>query len=1112
MLGKIFKKLVWLIIVSFMLVRGAVAIDTPAVPKLVIPKCLKAPVIDGKFSEAEWSDACAITGFMGAGSKCLTDLQPVAFLTYDDKNFYFAMKNLFNYKRLANMTKRDSQVINDDAFELFLNPNFGTKAGSMKGYYQFIGNSIGTIYDIKHQPGIGQIYPGWNGNWEFKNSVTENEWIAELSVPFSELGVEAPSDGTKWNITVCRDYSSNAPFQERWTTWSYSSNFSQINRMAEVSFNSLTPAVQILSFGELQKGKLNLNIKLKNNTSSIQNIAILSSIKESTGTILVETQTENVKLNSNESKIVNLNKTFSVKEENVLYILVKNSDNNEIYYEATVPFVKEKEEKIIVEEKKQFGYWIANYPYHNVFEAKINLSDEPDKDEVKKAEVKIYKLPEKKLIQGGKISEFVKEEAIVKLDLPKLAEGEYEAVATLFDGGGNEISKQTQTFKRKIFPWEHNKLGISEDILPPYTPIKAEKNKIECLGKIYTINGSGLCEQVEAGIESEKEPLLSSSMKIIYTSNDETYKMEHSKEPKFIKTAKHEVILKGELATKGLKIETDTLIEYDGMIKIDINIIPKDEIKIDALTLEIPFISKNATLMHTWNEGLRYSGFVPETEDFDVPAWSPLPSENFMPFIWIGNEDKGLCWFAESDENWSLDDKKAGIEVVRRAKQVVLLLNIINKPTVLTNPRKITFGFLATPVKPFPVGWRTWGSPLSKTELPGKRVTGHGGNWPGLIGIDGFSSGDFNKTKKWAMERKSDDDKIAVYMVTSGMPLNQPEFEVFKGEWNGLNPYYTEFCGEGYLKQEGDAYPFLYRTREACTKAGAALTQSNIDMRVWYLNELNKNCDIDGGYWDGGIYYPWMGNIVTGTAYKKDDGTLAYKWALFNCRQLHKRFATVCYQNKKESFNEAHTSGMVYIPVITFMNTMLGGEWLIQTDEEIDLIDLWRLDIIRAEMGKQWGLVPKMLLMTRAESGEWVGSDVMPTRSGLAICILHDIIPYVAYGNPHEWRRFEKAKAEFGIGESDVEFIGYWTNKITSDSKDVKISVYKRKSKVLLAPVNIGKKGVMQTVDLSNLKLVSIKKIYDAQTGEDLIQRYNNGKLTFFVPRHDFRIILIETY
>ena len=129
------------------------------------------------------------------------------------------------------------------------------------------------------------------------------------------------------------------------------------------------------------------------------------------------------------------------------------------------------------------------------------------------------------------------------------------------------------------------------------------------------------------------------------------------------------------------------------MIRVDLDVAPQgDNVTVEELLLEMPVRPEHARYLYhfpgQWGS-VANSGFLP------AGGWTHA----FKPFVWLGDEDRGLAWFCESDENWSPADPQQALTISRREDRVVLCCHLIERPTVLAGPLKYTFGFQATPVK-----------------------------------------------------------------------------------------------------------------------------------------------------------------------------------------------------------------------------------------------------------------------------------------------------------------------------------------------------------------------------------------------------------------------------
>ena len=115
-----------------------------------------------------------------------------------------------------------------------------------------------------------------------------------------------------------------------------------------------------------------------------------------------------------------------------------------------------------------------------------------------------------------------------------------------------------------------------------------------------------------------------------------------------------------------------------------------------GLVLEIPLAAKYARLL--WHN--RYPG-----SRWDEQKPGLLPEDGFtgafLPALWLGDEDSGLQWFAESDAGWHLSQPDRAVEIVRDGDRVILRVQMIDAPTDVGKSMSGSFGLQATPVKPW---------------------------------------------------------------------------------------------------------------------------------------------------------------------------------------------------------------------------------------------------------------------------------------------------------------------------------------------------------------------------------------------------------------------------
>lgn len=177
-----------------------------SVAKTFIPSKTKTPpVIDGKFEKA-WETAAEISPFCNYQTGKTAVTRTRAYVMYDDLNLYIAFRcdetNLNELQQESRDRNRDgATVCNNDRIEVFISPrNDGA-------YYQFAVNWCGAVLDglYNSRDWTGAAALEWNGNWNAAAAINDsgNEWIVEMSIPFSTLKIN-PGKNISMGMNFCR--------------------------------------------------------------------------------------------------------------------------------------------------------------------------------------------------------------------------------------------------------------------------------------------------------------------------------------------------------------------------------------------------------------------------------------------------------------------------------------------------------------------------------------------------------------------------------------------------------------------------------------------------------------------------------------------------------------------------------------------------------------------------------------------------------------------------------------------------------------------------------------------------------------------------------------------
>jgi hypothetical protein len=513
--------------------------------------------------------------------------------------------------------------------------------------------------------------------------------------------------------------------------------------------------------------------------------------------------------------------------------------------------------------------------------------------------------------------------------------------------------------------------------------------------------------------------------------------------------------------------------------------------------MTIPVREETASLMHVQGSGARgnFSGAIPlgrgTVYDSLKQATSHLPG-GFVPHVWVGNLHRGLSWFAESDEGWVSVPVRPALEIVREPGRVAIRLNVINRPAVLAAPRTLgMMGLMATPFKPL---------------LPIRNIRTRAVNWLFPRGINQYcqyapypEAMDYARLDAdlKALAEQWECEGIRLYFNKHELGAAMPEVPVFDYEWGGLEP--------------GEAYPAsLNRFGPVRGMAiGRALTDSRVDMMVYYIAELARKTRLAGTYWDITGIYADLPLLENGSAYRNDEGRLVAKFCLARSRQLFKRVATAWQDVRGEPDSmEIHSTNHMGLPFYSFAYAWLNFEWLWPNEKVLrpdgrvkDFIDLRPLDLMATE-----GVPSQFGVWIASINGGYRPPDPPEARrivrSGEALAVLHN--------------HFTGPGPSFGPRDA-ADFIGYWDEgrRIRTDHDLVKASLWHKGLDAELAVVNLSLSNMEATVtaDLAALGWKGVEHVTNVDTNDrqapprPTAARGGAAELRLTVDAHDYRVL-----
>lgn len=1093
----------------------------------------KPPEIDGKINEGEW-DTLQVNGLIGRDDG-IEPRTAIFWIGSDRRELYIAMQSEFHPEhgmltRLKPMNDDDIPVLMDDSIEIWIDPvtNNPNKKDS-DNFFQIAFNASGAIDDMAIAAKDGKINKKWRGKYKIASSMDKNIWTCELAVDLKSLGINENSFSFPWGIRVNRNW--KMPWvQGKWNPATLS--FIDSKTMPLIRFVDNAPIIQQLSYQNNAKTEVDIEVRLKNPGNTKMELAVSLGHNEIHQPRYY--QKEKITLPPGKEEIVKYE--FQVPDPNnyqgISEIEVKSSDGS-ICFLRDYAWQMRPKGRIwdITGAQKTAVFDLGYYPYHKKIKVRIDVSTVDFRKQLEEMIVKVTPHGKDEILFEKRFPASSNSNIIEEIiEIPELKNGSYD-VKIYFKVAGKILEKPLiEMFERYHFPWEHNQLGISDEVIPPFTPIELDGKVVKTILRDHEMSPIGLWSQVK----SKGQDLLATPMELQLSSEGKRLRI---KTNGLEFTTVKPNLLKGYSNWETNKFQGKTCFEYDydGMMKVILELTPKVSVAIDCFRMVIPLKTPSIPLMHVIADGIRITEAKGLTEKQGVVWRSQEVNRGFIkapfvPYIWIGGPERGICWFADTDKGWILNREKDSALIIRENGVTSLVIDFINSPTQLDKPLKVVFGLQATPVKPMPSNWRQWGATENhpfKWMWFGAEAYWSGANvalWPyknDFIILDKyrqaretgktdwkffdnlFNNFDYHEwykpkheaAKHFRTHVSSGYSKIAnfkpdaltAYTNVTGALMSTPEWWTFQDEWTF------------------DAY----RLRDARTderetlklnETGTCLSKSRIDFMLWQYKKLMEAL-MDGIYWDN-MYPHAVRDPMNGEAYKLPDGSVQSSVNIFAMRELVKRTAVLAHKMGKPRANMVHMTTANLIPVYSFADMTLDWEWKYGMD---DFQERFPAEFILTEStGLQTGCIPFVLAGMLGDATKERKEFVRRTYIGWTL--VHELksesLDSFVY----------KIIYDFGYGDSDCHVFNWWESEPTvkMTGAEAKYLLLSKKNRLLLIICSSGEGGEV-TVSFTGKMENTAKECLRALNVESKQTiPITEGKFSFKLPKHDYRIFILS--
>lgn len=539
---------------------------------------------------------------------------------------------------------RDGALWLDDAFEFFVQP-----MGSAE-YYQVIVSPAGEVADFRGRDA------SWNADVQAAACIAGGAWYVEMRIPWSDLGRE-PEPGEVWRVNFARDIAGSRPL-----TWApVKSNFHEPEAFGELRFAADGSPVGVRRIRRTQDHRLLIDAQGEEGATL-------------TATLLAQAA-EIASATAAESCLLEL----PIAQPGGYVLRMEGVAGDQTLFRQEVPVVRRAPLEVtltkgLLEADRVVVGMDASASGQTPDDFRVTVGDlEPVRVEAGEAPMRAEATVSVAGLGPGTI--------------PVIAEALRE---------GEVVARAETSFELPPDPeWLGSEIGRSNAVPAPWTPVRAEGSAVRVWGREYAFGDGPLL----SGVTTHGEQVLAAPMRLVTVAGG---RRQAWREAELRWTGRTAERAEGVMTARAdeASLECAVACEFDGMMRFDLVVAPDEGVVLERLVLEIPLREEHAKYLHladaSW--GGSVSTALPEE------GWE----HRFMPFVFLGDEWRGLQWFAESDEGWRPGDPGRAITITRRDGVGTLRLRMVEEALEPDEVFRVTFGLQATPVREVGPEHREW--------------------------------------------------------------------------------------------------------------------------------------------------------------------------------------------------------------------------------------------------------------------------------------------------------------------------------------------------------------------------------------------------------------------
>ncbi len=672
-----------------------------------------------------------------------------------------------------------------------------------------------------------------------------------------------------------------------------------------------------------------------------------------------------------------------------------------------------------------------------------------------------------------------------RFDTTRMQDGEYEVF----------LSPVAEKPTDKIEPFSYRftvgqAAPVKDTMVPePFVPVKAEtsvwrRNRAELISLVQkcVFDKTALPSQ----LTSETVELLRKPVEFVL--NGRT--LDASADVKVVSSQEDMAIVETAAQGEGYELKTRCRYEFDGMMWLDVTLVPNGKLKVDSAKIQIALKPEVSTLYNMFHKDYYdFTGFHAGLLNKTVRCNHYVARD--LPSLWMGNEERGLYYFTENQVGRRLKNRAETVRLDPGKDGALFTVNLIDYASALDKPVTWSFGLQVTPMRPYPKArnrWRTW----SNVNLWFPWEIRH--NVPDAR----FAYKDYDKKFK----TNSLGGKLKVFHYFAGFSASpdNPGFPWNAHDWSKTPPVVGTLVSPNSPEWK---YVFVCCNSESYRNA--------------YIRDMGKCIDdlkIQHLYIDN-CWSMFCANGSHGCGWKDEFGKEYQTATVLGSREVAKGIYRELKKRNPGGMVARHISQIPEPPLVSFADCLVDGECFMKDVGTADnYYRLFSPDFFRASfLGRQFGAPSVFIPQFERAYSEHYPEKLQASRNGtlpnqqkyyrhfIGYFLVHDsgIWPNFGISMDKYWKIFDRA------GVSDTSgFFGYWqknipVHKTAPASEKVMVSSYEIPGGFLAVLMNDTDQA-LDTVICHILGKVSLK---DLETGESVSEKIQ-------IPARDFRLISIK--